>query len=46
MALYAMGGILMGLGTRLANFSLSGWVFFAALIGGGIFGNRVVAKIK
>ncbi|UUV18159.1 YeeE/YedE family protein [Fusobacteria bacterium ZRK30] len=58
-ALYAMGGILMGLGTRLANgcnvgalytpianFSLSGWVFFAALVGGGILGNRVAVKIK
>jgi len=59
MALYAMGGILMGFGTRLANgcnvgalytpianFSLSGWVFFAALVGGGILGNRVAVKIK
>ena len=57
--LYAMGGILMGLGTRfangcnvgalytpIANFSLSGWVFFAALVVGGILGNKVARKIK
>lgn len=57
--LYAMGGIFMGLGTRLANgcnvgalytpianFSLSGWIFFAALVGGGIIGNIVAKKIK
>jgi uncharacterized membrane protein YedE/YeeE len=57
--LYAMGGILMGLGTRfangcnvgalytpIANFSLSGWIFFAALVGGGILGNIVAKKIK
>ncbi|MCK5779518.1 MAG: YeeE/YedE family protein [Psychrilyobacter sp.] len=57
--LYAMGGLLMGFGTRLsngcnvgalytpiANFSLAGWVFFAALVGGGIIGNIVAKKIK
>jgi len=32
--------------TPVANFSLSGWIFFAALVGGGILGNRVAAKIK
>jgi uncharacterized membrane protein YedE/YeeE len=57
--LFAMGGLLMGFGTRLsngcnvgalytpiANFSLSGWVFFAALVAGGIFGNRFAKKVK
>jgi uncharacterized membrane protein YedE/YeeE len=56
--LYAMGGILMGFGTRLANgcnvgalytpianFSLSGWVFFPALVLGGVLGNKVAKKI-
>ncbi|OED82736.1 YeeE/YedE family protein [Vibrio crassostreae] len=58
MALFAMGGLLMGLGTRfangcnvgalytpIANLSLSGWVFFAFLVAGGILGNRAAAKI-
>lgn len=57
--LYALGGILMGLGTRLANgcnvgalytpianFSLSGWVFFIVLILGGIMGNTFVKKLN
>jgi uncharacterized membrane protein YedE/YeeE len=57
--LYAVGGLLMGFGTRLsngcnvgalytpiANFSLSGWVFLLALVGGGILGNKVTNKIK
>ena len=57
--LYAMGGLFMGFGTRLANgcnvgalytpianFSLSGWIFFAALVGGGILGNMVAKKIR
>lgn len=50
--LYALGGITMGFGTRLANgcnvgalytpianFSLSGWVFFIFLVLGSIAGN-------
>lgn len=54
---FAMGGLFMGFGTRLANgcnvgalytpianFSLSGWIFLAALVGGGIIGN-IVAKM-
>lgn len=57
--LYALGGLLMGYGTRLsngcnvgalytpiANFSLSGWIFLAALVVGGIFGNKVAKKIR
>ena len=57
--LFALGGLLMGFGTRLsngcnvgalytpiANFSLSGWIFLAALTAGGILGNRVAVKIK
>ncbi|WP_261815445.1 YeeE/YedE family protein [Vibrio gallicus] len=57
--LFALGGLLMGLGTRfangcnvgalytpIANFSLSGWVFFAALIIGGIWGNQFARKVK
>ncbi|WP_423188754.1 YeeE/YedE thiosulfate transporter family protein [Alkalibacterium sp. f15] len=51
--LFALGGLSMGLGTRLANgcnvgalytpiaqFSLSGWVFLAVMILGGIVGNK------
>lgn len=54
---FALGGLCMGFGTRLANgcnvgalytpianFSLSGWIFLAALTGGGIIGN-IVAKM-
>lgn len=49
---YALGGLCMGFGTRLANgcnvgalytpianFSLSGWVFFIFLVAGAILGN-------
>lgn len=49
---FALGGLSMGIGTRLANgcnvgalytpianFSLSGWVFFVFLVLGGILGN-------
>ena len=56
---YAIGGLLMGVGTRLANgcnvgalytpianFSLSGWVFFAFLVTGGVLGNTVAKKLK
>ncbi|MGT2910833.1 YeeE/YedE family protein [Streptococcus cameli] len=56
---YALGGICMGFGTRLANgcnvgalytpianFSLSGWVFFAVLVAGGILGNMVAKKVN
>ena len=52
--IFALGGITMGLGTRLANgcnvgalytpianFSLSGWFFLAAMIVGGIVSNRL-----
>jgi uncharacterized membrane protein YedE/YeeE len=59
MMLYAMGGLFMGLGTRLsngcnvgalytpiANFSLSGWFFFVALVLGGIIGNKVANRKK
>ena len=55
--LFAMGGILMGLGTRfangcnvgslytpIANFSLSGWVFLAFLVLGGVLGNMVAKR--
>lgn len=58
LALFALGGLLMGLGTRLANgcnvgalytpianFSLSGWVFFLVMVAGGILGNRASAKL-
>ncbi|WP_245570086.1 YeeE/YedE family protein [Lacticigenium naphthae] len=51
--LFALGGLSMGFGTRLANgcnvgalytpiaqFSLSGWVFLAVMILGGIIGNK------
>jgi len=57
--LFAVGGLLMGFGTRLsngcnvgalytpiANFSLSGWIFFVALIAGGVFGNKMARFIK
>lgn len=50
--IYAIGGILMGVGTRLsngcnvgalyspiANLSLSGWIYFIFLFGGGMLGN-------
>lgn len=56
--LFALGGILMGVGTRfsngcnvgalytpIANFSLSGWVFFIFLALGGIIGNKVAKKL-
>lgn len=56
---FALGGFLMGFGTRLsngcnvgalytpiANFSLSGWVFFVVLVIGGILGNIVAKKVK
>lgn len=56
---YAIGGFLMGFGTRMsngcnvgalytpiANFSLSGWVFFIFLVAGGILGNMVAKKVK
>lgn len=56
--LFALGGLLMGIGTRFANgcnvgalftpivnFSLSGWVFLAVLIVGGIVGNRFQAAV-
>ncbi len=58
-AFYALGGLLMGFGTRLANgcnvgalytpianFSLSGWVFFGVLVIGGILGNKVAKKVN
>ncbi|MDP0487969.1 MAG: YeeE/YedE family protein [Fusobacterium sp. JB021] len=57
--LFALGGICMGIGTRLsngcnvgalytpiANFSLSGWIFFIFLVLGGIVGNKVAKVIK
>ncbi len=57
-SLFAVGGLLMGFGTRFANgcnvgalftpivnFSLSGWVFLAVLIVGGILGNRFQAAV-
>lgn len=52
--IYAIGGILMGVGTRLsngcnvgalyspiANLSLSGWIYFVFLFGGGMLGNAL-----
>ncbi|GAM64268.1 yeeE/yedE family protein [Vibrio ishigakensis] len=58
-ALFSLGGLLMGVGTRfangcnvgalytpIANFSLSGWVFFGALVLGGILGNQFARKVK
>lgn len=58
-ALFSVGGLLMGVGTRfangcnvgalytpIANFSLSGWVFFGALVVGGILGNQFARKVK
>ncbi|PSW09987.1 YeeE/YedE family protein [Photobacterium sanctipauli] len=57
--LFALGGVLMGLGTRfangcnvgalytpIANFSLSGWIFFATIIAGGILGNQFARKVS
>ncbi|MGO3801066.1 MAG: YeeE/YedE thiosulfate transporter family protein [Fusobacterium sp.] len=57
--LFALGGISMGFGTRLANgcnvgalytpianFSLSGWIFFIFLVIGGILGNKISRIIK
>lgn len=54
---YALGGLSMGIGTRLANgcnvgalytpvanFSLSGWVFFIVMIVGAVIGNKVFRK--
>jgi len=56
--LYALGGISMGFGTRLANgcnvgalytpianFSLSGWIFLAFMVVGGIAGNKLAEKL-
>lgn len=52
---YAIGGITMGFGTRLANgcnvgalytFSLSGWIFLIVLVIGGIVGNKVAKKFN
>ncbi|MBN2625156.1 MAG: YeeE/YedE family protein [Spirochaetales bacterium] len=56
---FAMGGLFMGFGTRLANgcnvgalytpianFSLSGWIFLAALTAGGILGNMIGRMTK
>ncbi|GEM78025.1 YeeE/YedE family protein [Vibrio superstes] len=58
-ALFSIGGLLMGVGTRfangcnvgalytpIANFSLSGWIFFGALVAGGILGNQFARKVK
>lgn len=55
--LFALGGLLMGVGTRLsagcnvgalytpiANFSLSGWIYFIFLFGGGCLGNVLRKK--
>ncbi|RBP40657.1 YeeE/YedE family protein [Garciella nitratireducens] len=57
--LFALGGITMGIGTRLsngcnvgalytpiANFSLSGWIFFIFMVLGGILGNTVAKKLN
>ncbi|WP_284140527.1 MULTISPECIES: YeeE/YedE family protein [unclassified Virgibacillus] len=56
--LFALGGITMGVGTRLANgcnvgalytpianFSLSGWIFFIFLALGAIVGNAVAKRL-
>lgn len=56
---FAIGGFLMGFGTRMsngcnvgalytpiANFSLSGWIFFVFIVVGGILGNMVAKKVK
>ncbi|MDO4766497.1 MAG: YeeE/YedE thiosulfate transporter family protein [Eubacteriales bacterium] len=56
---FAIGGFLMGFGTRMsngcnvgalytpiANFSLSGWIFFIFIVVGGIMGNMVAKKVK
>ncbi len=32
--------------TPIANFSLSGWVFFAVLVIGGILGNKVAKRFN
>lgn len=52
--IYVIGGLLMGVGTRLsngcnvgalyspiANLSLSGWIYFVFLFGGGMLGNAI-----
>ncbi|MDO5734529.1 MAG: YeeE/YedE family protein [Eubacteriales bacterium] len=56
--LFAMGGLSMGFGTRLANgcnvgalytpianFSLSGWIWFLMMVLGGVIGNKLQKKI-
>lgn len=56
---YAIGGLIMGFGTRLANgcnagalftpianFSLSGWLYFIFMVSGGIIGNMIAKKAK
>lgn len=58
-AFYALGGLLMGYGAKLAggcnvgalfsgiaNMSLSGWIFMAALIAGGMLGVKLVKKFN
>lgn len=32
--------------TPIANFSLSGWIFFIFIVVGGIMGNMVAKKVK
>jgi len=52
--LFAMGGFLMGFGTRIslgcnvgalytpiADFSMSGWLYFFSLVAGGYLGNKI-----
>lgn len=56
--MFAVGGLTMGFGTRLANgcnvgalytpianFSLSGWIFFVFMVVGGVIGNQVFKMI-
>ncbi|TKB47333.1 YeeE/YedE family protein [Ferrimonas sediminicola] len=58
-ALFALGGLTMGLGTRfangcnvgalftpIANLSLSGWIYLAFLIAGGVAGNRFHHRVN
>lgn len=56
---YALGGLMMGVGTRLANgcnvgalytpianFSLSGWIFFVFMVVGGVLGNKLAKHMQ
>ena len=43
---FANGCNVGALFTPIANFSLSGWIFFIFLVAGAIIGNKVAEKAK